>query len=225
MKIHYYGHSSFGLEINGNNILFDPFISPNEKASKIQVKEIPADFILVSHGHQDHVADVEEIAKNTGAKIVSNFEIVSWFEEKGLEGHPMNHGGHWSFDFGRVQYVNAVHSSVLPDGTYGGNPGGFVVETSQGNFYYAGDTALCMDMELIGRYKQLDFAFLPIGDNFTMGIEDGVRAAKMVGVKKVIAMHYDTFGYIEINHEEARKAFEEAGIELIMMEIGKSMNI
>ncbi len=172
MKVKFYGHACFGIEIEGRDILFDPFITPNELASHIDINSVGADYILVSHGHEDHVADVETIALRTGATIISNFEIVSWFGSKGLSnGHPMNLGGAKTFDFGTVKSVNALHSSVLPDGTYGGNPGGFIVDSNGGSFYYAGDTALTLDMKLIGEYSKLDFAILPIGDNFTVGVD------------------------------------------------------
>lgn len=226
MNITFYGHACFGIEINGKSILFDPFISPNELAKGIDIDSIKADYILVSHGHEDHVADVATIAKNTGAKIVSNFEIVTWFGKQGLEnGHPMNHGGQWKFDFGTVKYVNAVHSSVLPDGSNGGNPGGFVIESSEGNFYYAGDTALTMDMQLIGRMHKLDFAILPLGDNFTMGVDDAVVASEFINCKKIVGMHYDTFGYIVIDKEAAKAKFADAGAELILLDIGTTKDI
>jgi L-ascorbate metabolism protein UlaG (beta-lactamase superfamily) len=222
MKVIYYGHASFGIEINGVHLLFDPFITPNELAKDIDINTIPADYILISHGHEDHVADVESIAKRTGATIVSNYEIVSWFGTQGINnGHPMNHGGSWSFDFGTVKYVNAIHSSVLPDGTYGGNPGGFIVKTDGKALYYAGDTALTYDMKLIGDQENIDLAFLPIGNNFTMGIEDAVIATGFVNCDHVIPMHYDTFGYIEINKEDAMAKFSNASIQLSLMEIGQ----
>ena len=187
---------------------------------------IEADYVLISHGHEDHVADVDTIAKRTGAKIVSNYEIVMWYAAKGLEnGHPMNHGGNWSFDFGNVKYVNAVHSSVMPDGAYGGNPGGFVVKAGGKSFYYAGDTALHMDMQLLGEYENLDFAVLPIGDNFTMGIDDAVVAADFIKCDKIIGVHYDTFGFIEIDHEESKQKFAAKGKELILLGIGETITI
>lgn len=225
MDITYYGHASFGVHYHSCDLVFDPFITPNEKASGIDVSSIKANHILVSHGHEDHVADVETIAKNNDATVVSNFEIVSWFEKKGVSGHPMNFGGSWDFDFGKVKYVQAAHSSVLPDGSYGGNPGGFVVEIEGYTFYYAGDTALTYDMKLIGELHNLDFAFLPIGDNFTMGVDDAVRAADFIHCKKIIGMHYDTFGYIEIDHNQAKQTFAKAGIELTLMEIGQTINL
>lgn len=220
MNITYYGHSCFSIELNGKTLLFDPFISPNPKASAIDVNSVKADYILLSHGHEDHVADAETIAKNNNATVISTFEIVTWYGNKDVKGHPMNTGGQWTFDFGTVKCVRAEHSSVLPDGTYAGNPMGFVITSGNTCFYYAGDTALTLDMKLIAERYQLDVAFLPIGDNFTMGIADAVDAARFVGAKKVIGMHYDTFGYIEIDHDAAKKAFADAGLELELMNIG-----
>ena len=134
MKITFLGHASLHLEIGGHHILVDPFISGNPKASHVKVDSLQADFILITHAHQDHILDVESIAKRTGAKIVSNFEIVTHYQEKGIKGHPMNHGGKWNFEFGNVKLVNAIHSSVLPDGTYAGNPVGFVIDNGDNCF-------------------------------------------------------------------------------------------
>ena len=226
MKITFYGHATYGIELGGKNLLFDPFISPNEKAGDVDINSIPADYILITHGHQDHVADVEAIARRTGATLISNFEIISWFANKGIEkGHPMNHGGKWNFDFGSVKYVNAVHSSTLPDGSPGGNPGGFIIESAEGNFYYSGDTALHYDMKLLGEYHNLDFAFLCMGDNFTMGVDDALIAANFVGVDRVFGMHYDTFGYIVINHDVAKAKFQKAGKTLHLLDIGESTKL
>lgn len=224
-SVTYYGHSCFGVEIQGTNLLFDPFITPNELASEIDINTIPADYILLSHGHEDHVADAETIARNTDATIVSSFEVVSWFMDKGLKkGHPMNLGGSKDFGFGRVKCVNAVHSSVMPDGKYGGNPMGFVVTATDGTFYYAGDTALTYDMKLIGEYMKPDFAFLPLGDNFTMGADDAIIAARYAGSDKVVGMHFDTFGYIMIDHNEVTSRFRSAGIDLKLPVIGETFN-
>ncbi|MFH1320814.1 MAG: metal-dependent hydrolase [Bacteroidota bacterium] len=226
MKITYYGHACLSVEVNGKHLLFDPFISPNEIAKNIDINAIKADYILISHGHEDHLADAVSIAKRTGATIISNYEIVTWFGSQGIvKGQPMNHGGEWKFDFGRVKIVNAIHSSVLPDGTYGGNPVGFVVKSSKGSFYHAGDTALTYDMKLIGDYEKIDFAFLPIGDNFTMGINDAVIAADFIKCNKIIGMHYDTFGFIVIDKNAAKEKFSNAGKELTLMEIGDSIDI
>ena len=226
MQITYYGQSSFGVEINNSSILFDPFISPNELAKDIDVDAIKAAYILVSHGHEDHVADVERIAKNNKSKVVSNFEIVSWYGAKEIGGHPMNLGGKWNFDFGTVKYVNAVHSSVLPDGTYGGNPGGFVIWNEKNAFYFAGDTALTLDMKLIPMTcPKLDFAILPIGDNFTMGYTDALIASDFIECDKIIGCHYDTFGYIKIDQAAAKKAFADKGKELILLSIGETISL
>src|SRR5206468_6101770 len=147
-------------------------------------------------------------------------------KEKGVEQvHPMNLGGKWKFDFGWVKCTNAIHSSNMPDGSYGGNPMGFVVHTDEKNFFYSGDTVLTMDMQLVPGWAKLDFALLPIGDNFTMGYEDAIRAAEMIQCKKIIGVHYDTFGYIKIDHEKVKKAFSDAGLELLLVEIGKSIEI
>jgi len=225
MNITYYGHSCFGVEVNGKKLLFDPFISPNPLASGIDLKKIGADYILLSHGHEDHIADAESIAKRTGATVVAAYEVAMWLNKKGVEKyHPMNIGGHWFFDFGKVKCVNAVHSSSLPDGSNGGNPMGFLIESSDSNFYYAGDTALTYDMKLIGEFKNIDLAFLPIGSNFTMGVDNAVIAADFISCDRIIGMHYDTFGYIKINHEEAKEKFMNAGKELILMSIGETLN-
>jgi L-ascorbate metabolism protein UlaG (beta-lactamase superfamily) len=225
MKITYYGHSCFSLEINGKHLLFDPFISPNEFAKDIDVNAIKADYILISHGHEDHISDAVSIAKRTGATVISNWEIVQWLQKQGVSNaHPMNIGGHWFFDFGKVKCVTAVHSSSLPDGTYGGNPMGFLLETESGNAYYAGDTALTLDMKLIGDYKKIDLAFLPLGNNFTMGIDNAIIAAQFIRCDAIIGMHYDTFGYIKIDHEEASQKFNAAGKKLLLMEIGKQVD-
>lgn len=226
MEFTFYGHSCFSVKTKGKTILFDPFISPNPKAESIDVNKLNPDYILISHGHEDHVADAEIIAKKSNATIVSNFEIVTWYQKKGVEkSHPMNLGGSWKFDFGTVKYTNAIHSSSLPDGSYGGNPGGFIVKNDEICFYYAGDTALTMDMKLIGNSEKLDFAVLPIGDNFTMGVEDAIIAADFINCKKIIGVHYDTFGYIEINHKEAIDKFKAKGKELILLNIGECVNL
>lgn len=227
MKLTYYGHACFSAEINGKHIVFDPFITPNELAKNIDIKNIKADYIFISHGHEDHVADAITLAKHTGAKIVSSFEIVTWFNTKGIENaHPMNIGGAWDFDFGKVKMVKAIHSSVLPDGTYGANPAGFVFTTAQGNFYYAGDTALTLDMKLIPMTcEKLDFCILPIGDNFTMGVDDAVIAADFVDCDMVVGMHFDTFGFIKIDHKKAINTFERSGKDLILFNIGETREI
>jgi len=226
MQITYFGHSCFQIEVNGKILLFDPFITGNPLASAIDIKSIKADYILVSHGHSDHISDVVSLAKQTGATVISNFEIGTWIGKQGVKKtHPMNTGGHWIFDFGKVKCVNAIHSSSLPDGTYGGNPMGFLIETSEGNFYYAGDTALHYDMKLIGDYKKMDFSFLPLGNNFTMGIDNAVIASDFIRCERIIGMHFDTFDNIIIDHKEAKRKFELSGKELLLMKIGETREI
>jgi L-ascorbate metabolism protein UlaG (beta-lactamase superfamily) len=225
MKVTYYGHSCFAAQVANKTLLFDPFITDNELARAIDVQKVPADYILISHGHVDHMADAAEIAKRTGATIVSNYEVTVWFGRQGLgKTHPLNHGGGWRFDFGRVKFVNAIHSSSLPDGTYGGNPGGFVVESEEGNFYHSGDTALTMDMKLIGESTPLRFAALCIGDNFTMGIDDAVRAAQYVRCNEVLGLHYNTFPPIQIDQRAAVEKFKAAQQRLHLLAPGESRN-
>ena len=225
MKITYLGHAGLSIEVAGKNLIVDPFISPNPLAKDIDIEVLEADYILITHAHQDHIVDVDAIAKRTGAKIISNFEIVTHYGNLGFEGHPMNHGGSWQFEFGRVTYTNAIHTSSFPAGSYGGQPGGFLLETGEGNVYVAGDTALTFDMKLIPMQCKLDFAVLPIGDNFTMGYESAVIAAEFIECDKIMGYHYDTFGYIEIDHGKAKNAFSTAGKELILLPIGDSVEV
>nr|WP_205960517.1 metal-dependent hydrolase [Flammeovirga sp. MY04] len=226
MNITFLGHASLLIETQGKSLLVDPFISANEKASHINIDELKVDYILITHGHQDHVLDVEAIAERTKAQIISNFEIVSYYGEKGLNGHPMNHGGEFSFDFGQLKYVNAIHSSVLPDGTYGGNPGGFILFNAEACIYIAGDTALTMDMKLIPMTSpKLDLAILPIGDNFTMGVNDAVIASEFVECDKVMGYHYDTFPPIVIDQADAKEKFKAKGKELLLPSIGEKTSL
>src|SRR5690606_31071627 len=171
------------------------------------------------------IVDVETIAKRTNAVIVSNDEVVNHFDALGLEGHPMNHGGSWDFEFGNVKYVNAIHTSSFADGKYGGQPGGFVIEGERKNIYIAGDTALTFDMKLIPMQIKLDLAILPIGDNFTMGIDDAILASDFVECDKVLGYHFDTFGYIEIDHEEAKRKFFDKNKDLMLLDIGESIEL
>lgn len=225
MKITYYGHASLGIEVGGKTIIVDPFITGNPKAAGIDINSLKADYILITHAHGDHVLDVETIAKNNNAVIVSNAEIATYYGSKGFNSHPMNHGGSWKFDFGKVKYVNAIHSSSFPDGTYGGNPGGFVIEGEHKNIYIAGDTALTYDMKLIPLRTELDLVILPIGDNFTMDVEDAIIASDFVECDKILGYHFDTFGYIEINHEEAIRKFFDKGKDLMLLQIGESIEL
>ena len=226
MKFTYYGHSCFSVAVAGKQILFDPFIRPTPLAAAIDVDSLAADYIFVTHGHADHIDDCLSIARRTGALMVTNWEIHDWCNRQGYSRtHPMNTGGKWAFEFGQVKAVVAQHSSGLPDGSYGGNPLGFVFMTANGNFYYSGDTALTLDMQLIPSFVVPDFVVLPIGDNFTMGYEDACRAAQMIQCRKIIGVHQNTFPLIAIDTEKACQHADQRGFELILPEIGSTIEL
>lgn len=224
MKITYLGHSCFHIDTGKAKLVFDPFIRPNELAKGIvDIDKLKADYILVSHGHDDHTHDLVYLAKKTGAKVICSWEIQDWMHKQGVENtHAMNFGGSWKFDFGTVRFFQALHSNSLPDGSPAGAAGGFIVSCEEGTFYYSGDTGLFQDMKLIPMFHELDFAFLPIGDNFTMDAEQATIAADYIDCEDIIAMHFDTFGSIKINKEEARKEFAKLGKDLLIPEIGKT---
>jgi L-ascorbate metabolism protein UlaG (beta-lactamase superfamily) len=226
MTFTYYGHSCFLIETKGTKLLFDPFITGNELANHvIDVDTIEADYILVSHGHADHTLDLVAIAGRTEAKVICAWEISDWLARQNITNvHPMNTGGKWDFGTFSVKCITAHHSSGMPDGSYGGNPMGFIVYTSERTFYYSGDTALTLDMQLIPRWAKLDFAILPIGDNFTMDVADAVESAGMIKCQKIIGVHYDTFGFIKIDHPTAQKAFADAGCTLHLLQIGETID-
>lgn len=227
MKLTYYGHSCFSVIVKGKKLLFDPFITYNELANNIvDVDQVEADYILVSHGHADHIADCVRIATRTGAKVIATWEVGEWLTQQGVANvHQMNTGGKWNFGDFTVKCVVAQHSSGLPDGSYGGNPMGFIVYTNEGNFYYSGDTALTTDMQLIPRWAKLNFVVLPIGDNFTMDAADAAECARMVQCTRVVGVHYDTFGYIKIDHQQAIQTFAEAGAQLQLVKIGDTIDV
>jgi L-ascorbate metabolism protein UlaG (beta-lactamase superfamily) len=226
MKLTYYGHSCFAVETGGATLLFDPFITPNPLAQNISLKSIQADYILVSHGHADHIADAVTLAQSTGATVVCSWEIHEWFNRQGVTNtHPMNTGGKWSFEQFTVKCVVAQHSSGLPDGSYGGNPMGFIITSDEVSFYYSGDTGLTLDMQLIPRWSKLKFAVLPIGDNFTMDCHDAVECARMIQCTTVVGVHYDTFGFIKIDHAEASRIFHDAGVTLHLIKIGDTREL
>lgn len=224
MKFKYYGHSCFAVEISGTTLLFDPFITGNPMAVGVQVADIKADYILITHAHGDHIGDAVAIAKQTGATILSNYEIINYLTKQGApKGHGLNFGGQVKYDFGVVKYVNALHSSSFHDGTYGGNPGGFIVDTVEGTFYYAGDTSIMAEMRIFGKQYEFDFVVLPIGDNYTMGIDDAVYAAKLLRCKEVIGVHFDSFPPIVIDHAQAKAAFAKKGNRLHLLKAGEQL--
>jgi len=225
MKLTYYGQSCVELEFDGKKLLFDPFISGNPLAKDVDVNSLKPDYILVSHGHGDHVADLVTVAKNSGAKVICIAEIAGWLGKQGVDNvHGMNIGGSFKFDFGKVKMVNAIHSAVLPDGSNGGNPAGFVIYTSSQNIYFAGDTALTYDMKLLAD-ENLDWAILPIGDNYTMGVDDAIKSTGFFNCKNVVGVHYDSFPVIKIDKEEAALKFQKAGINLKLPAVGQTIEI
>lgn len=226
MQLTYLGHSCFMLQTAGKTLIFDPFIKSNPLAASISFDALTADYILVSHGHEDHTADLIALAQQTGAKVIANWEIHAWLNKHGVTNtHPMNIGGKWMFDFGTVNMVFAAHSSSMPDGTYGGTAAGFVIESDGKAIYYAGDSALTNDMKIVGAKYMLDAALLPIGDNFTMDYQDACEAALWVNCNHVIAMHFDTFGFIKVNHEQAQAHFTANSKILTLPTIGGTITI
>ncbi len=226
MRLTYYGQSCFMVHVSDKKILFDPFISPNPNAKHINIDEIKPDYIFLSHGHGDHVADAVAIAKKSGAACVGAAEVAGWLNKNGVEKvHPLNHGGPVAFDFGKARAVNATHSSSFPDGSYAGNPLGFVFTTDAGNFYYAGDTGLTMDMQLIPRWAKLDFAVLPIGGNYTMDVADAIIAAEFINCNTIVGVHYNTFDIIKIDTDKALADFRAAGKTLLLPGIGEEIEI
>jgi len=226
MKLTYYGHACFSVFAGGKALLFDPFVTPNELARAIDVDQIQADYIFVSHGHFDHVTDLARIANRTGAKVLGNWELYEWFKKCGLKNlHPINPGGQFTFDFGTVKCFIAQHSSGLPDGSYGGVACGFAFQTPDGNFYYSGDTGLTLDMQLVSSWAKLDFTVFPVGGGLTMGADDAIKAARFVDVKNVVGVHYDTFGFIKIDHQKAIQSFRNAGMNLHLLDIGSVVEL
>jgi L-ascorbate metabolism protein UlaG (beta-lactamase superfamily) len=225
MNFTYYGQSCFLLEADGKKFLFDPFITPNPLAKHIDITTITADYILVSHGHGDHVADLVALGKQTGALVIAMVEVTDWAQKQGLTNlHPMNFGRQ-KFDFGTLRMVWATHSSSMPDGSYGGNPAGFVLETAGKAIYFAGDTALNADMKLLADLYTLDYAILPIGGNFTMDVDDALLASKYIGCDKVIGVHYDTMPVITIDKEEALAKFKRENRTLHLPAIGETISL
>ena len=225
MKFTYYGQSCFSIEADGKKFLFDPFIKSNPLAKDIDTTKIEADYILVSHGHGDHVADLVELAKQTDAQVIAMVEVAGWIKSQGIEKVIDINFGTQMMPFGKLRTVWAVHSSSNPDGSYGGNPAGFVLELEGKQIYFAGDTALTLEMKLLADLYHLDYAILPIGGHYTMGVDDAIMASKFVNCDQVIGVHYDTFPPISIDKEEAVAKFKREDKTLLLPKIGETITL
>ena len=225
LRISWLSHACFLIEADQTRILIDPFVTDNPLAP-VKADDVDADFILVSHGHGDHIGDTISIAKRTGATVVSNYEIQNWVVNQGIENaHPLHIGGGFDFDWGRVKLTIAHHGSALPDGSYGGNPCGFLLTIQGKNIYHACDTGLFYDMKLIGE-EGVDLAILPIGDNFTMGPDDALRAVKLIEPKQVVPIHYDTFDVIKQDPQAwAARVQKETAAKVTVMKPGDTIEI
>lgn len=225
-KLTWYGHAALGLESGGHKILIDPFFNGNPAASA-SADKVEADFILVSHGHGDHVGDAVAIAKRTGATVISNFEIATWMEKQGVKNvHSQHIGGGYKHPFGYLKLTPAMHGSALPDGSYGGNPCGFLLTTNDGKkIYTAQDTGLFGDMKLIGE-EGLDLAVIPIGDNYTMGPQDALRAVQLLQPKMVVPIHYNTWDLIAQDPQAwAERVEAETRAKVKVLKPGESLEI
>jgi L-ascorbate metabolism protein UlaG (beta-lactamase superfamily) len=224
IKVTYFGHSAFQIRDGRATILIDPFLNENP-ASPVKAKDVKAEYIVLSHGHGDHLGDSLEIAKKNNATIIAVNELANYCAGKGARVHNMHIGGSCAFPFGRVKFTIAHHGSVTPDGVYAGNPAGIVLTIEGKNIYHAGDTALFYDMKLIGESNPLDLAMLPIGDNYTMGIDDAVRAVEFLNPKLTIPMHYDTWPVISSDAHEFLKKIESKGFKGKIVKPGESLEV
>lgn len=226
ITITYHGHATFSLNIDGTHVVVDPFFAPNNPMASVTQEEVSADIILQTHGHGDHIADTVPLAQRTGAKVIANFEIVGWLGNQGVENtHPQHIGGGFQHDFAHVKMTHAIHGSGLPDGSYGGNPGGFLVSAAGKKIYIAGDTALFSDMALIGAHG-IDVAIIPIGDNFTMGPDDALLALGYLKPKVVIPCHYNTWPFIEVDVEAwATRVSAETDVTPVVLDVEGSYTV
>jgi L-ascorbate metabolism protein UlaG (beta-lactamase superfamily) len=224
MQLRYLGHSGIELTSASFNLVIDPFLTGNPTATG-RAETLSPQHIILTHAHGDHSSDVEPVARRTGAPVISNAEIVGYYDAKGLKGHPMNTGGSFTFPFGKLTFTPAWHSSSFPDGSYGGNPMGVILELESKRIYHAGDTALFSDMALMGK-KEIDVALLPIGDNFTMGPEDALESVKLIQPKQVIPIHYNTFGLIKQDGAAFKQKVEsQTSARCIVLEPGESVEL
>ncbi len=227
MKFTYYGHSCFELDFEGVKVLLDPFITYNSLASEVAVDKISPDYIFITHGHQDHVADLKQIQAQSGATVAGIFEIAAWARKLGIPDEQViefNVGGTLSLPFGKVKMVYAVHSNSLPDGSYGGFPVGYLFFVNGKTLYLAGDTALTMEMKLLERYA-IDWAFLPVGGHYTMDAEDAIIAADFIQCANIVGVHFNSFPPIAIDEDKTEVMFSEAGLNLLLPKIGETYTL
>jgi L-ascorbate metabolism protein UlaG (beta-lactamase superfamily) len=225
-ELMYYGHSCFELRMQGKSIIFDPFITPNPLASAIDIQGLKPDFMLLTHGHYDHIADAVQIARNSGCKVIACWEMHEWLQRQGISNTlGMNIGGTVDLEFVKVRMMPAVHSSSFPDGSYAGQAAGFLLMSSGLNLYYSGDTDLCREMELIPDICALDAACICLGGHFTMDYNDALRCAEMIRCEHIIGMHFDTFDPIKIPHKAAQELFGNAGRKLSLPKVGEHLSI
>jgi len=222
-KLTYFSHSAWMLETNGTTILIDPFLDDNP-TSPVKAKDVKADYIIVTHAHGDHIGDSIPIAKANNAIIISNFEIANWCGEQGVTAHPLHIGGARDFPFGNVKLTQAFHGSSFPDGSYGGMPAGVLVKVEGKTIYHSGDTGLFGDMRLIAEMNPIDIAIIPIGDNFTMGLNDAVKAVEFLKPKQVIPMHYKKFDVIDGGPNEFVTRVKNMGVDAQVLDYGGSID-
>ena len=225
MKIRYFAHSAFQITTkSGYTILIDPFLDDNP-LSPVKSKDVKADFIILTHGHGDHVGDSLKIAKRSNSLFICVNELAEWIKGKGLNAHNMHIGGSHNFDFGRVKFTIAHHGSMTPDNQYAGEPSGVLITIEGKTIYHTGDTGLFYDMKLIGEMNPVDYMLLPIGDNYTMGINDAVKAVELTNPKVVIPIHFNTFPVIQSDPQVFKKLVEEKGFKCKIMEFGEEIEV
>ena len=225
MKLKYFGHSAFQMTTKGGQIiLIDPFLDDNP-VSPVKSKDVKADYIIVTHGHGDHVGDSFKIAKKSNSLFICVNELAEWVKSKGFNAHNMHIGGAHNFDFGRIKFTIAHHGSMTPDNQYAGEPSGVLITIEGKTIYHTGDTGLFYDMKLIGEMNPIDYMLLPIGDNYTMGITDAVKAVELANPKVAIPMHFNTFPVIHSAPINFKKLVESKGFKCKIMDFGEEIEL